>query len=152
MRVRLGEVEVGNDVVGAGPALLLLHAYPYDRRMWQETAARLSTGRRVITMDARGFGESTLPGPYSLEELADDAVGLRDRPDRTSELADIRCPTLVMVGSDDAVTPPAEARALAQAIAGAQLVELASAGHLANLDQPAAFDAALTAFLDDGVL
>ena len=76
-------------------------------------------------------------------------AAMRDRPDRTAELARIDCPTLVMVGADDALTPPAEARALAAAIPGARVVELGGAGHLSNLEAPAAFHAALTQFLDE---
>ena len=72
---------------------------------------------------------------------------LRDRPDRTADLAAIRCPTLVLVGAEDEVTPPAEARVMAAAIPGAELVEIPGAGHLANLDAPAPFRAALGRFV-----
>ena len=67
--------------------------------------------------------------------------------DLTDRLAAIRCPTLVIVGADDKGTPPAMARTIAQAIAGSTLVEIPAAGHLANLEQPQAFNAALDAFL-----
>ena len=45
--------------------------------------------------------------------------GMATRPDRRADLASIRVPTLVMVGEEDVVTPPAEAQGLADAIAGA---------------------------------
>lgn len=61
----------------------------------------------------------------------------------------IRVPTLVMVGSEDRVAPPAAARAMAAAIPGARLVVLDGAGHISNLEAPQAFNAALAAFLDD---
>jgi pimeloyl-ACP methyl ester carboxylesterase len=68
---------------------------------------------------------------------------LRDRPDRRPELSEITCPTLVIVGSADAITPPAEAQAMAAAISGARLVSLAGAGHISNLEAPEGFVRAL---------
>lgn len=62
-------------------------------------------------------------------------------------LSEIRAPTLVLVGEDDRLTPPAEARAVAAEIAGACLVILPEAGHLANLEKPAEFNAAVLDFL-----
>ncbi len=72
---------------------------------------------------------------------------LRDRPDRRTELARITCPTLVIVGSEDALTPPAESRDMATAIKGARLVEIPGSGHLSNHEAPAAFVAAVSEFL-----
>jgi 3-oxoadipate enol-lactonase len=72
---------------------------------------------------------------------------LRDRPDRRAELAHIICPTLVLVGTDDVMTPPAEAAAMATAIPKAVLVELPGAGHLANLEAPGPFAQAIIGFL-----
>jgi 3-oxoadipate enol-lactonase len=258
-----GGVELGCDVRGSGPALVLLHAFPLDRRMWDDVATALAGSRRVITVDTRGFGESAcgdaqdLGGAYTIDALADDVAQLldalgvpiaavcglsmggyialalaerhparlgrlvladtraaadtpdakrarddgiarvrsdgaaafvapmparllspaapapvveharalmaaqpggaicaalaamRDRADRTALLATLRCETLVVVGADDAITPPAEARGMADAIPGARYVELARAGHLANLEAPAAFTRALADFLDE---
>lgn len=72
---------------------------------------------------------------------------LRDRPDARSALADIRVPTLVLVGSDDTLTPPTMAESLAAGIAGAKLVKIPGAGHMSNLEEPMAFNAAIEAFL-----
>jgi pimeloyl-ACP methyl ester carboxylesterase len=72
---------------------------------------------------------------------------LRDRPDARPGLAAIDVPTLVLVGRDDALTPPALSEGLARAVRGARLVLLDGAGHLSNLEQPAAFNAALREFL-----
>jgi len=73
---------------------------------------------------------------------------LRDRPDATPGLAAIAVPTLVLVGDEDELTPPAEAQRLAAAITGARLERIPSAGHLASLEQPQAFNRALWTFLD----
>ena len=59
----------------------------------------------------------------------------------------IDVPTLVIVGTEDRVAPPPIARAMAAAIPGARLVEIEGAGHISNLEAPAAFTAALSAFL-----
>jgi 3-oxoadipate enol-lactonase len=241
---------------GVGPALLLLHAFPFDSSMWNGTVEALSDRYRVITLDQRGFGASGIDGPASLETIADDAAtvldeagvpmavvgglsmggyvalafarrhaarltaliladtragadsaetrkardagiaelrekgvevyvaphparllaaatpealeralaiarrqsadgianalaAMRDRPDRSGELTAIRCPALVVVGSADAITPPAEARAMAAQIRGARFVEIPGAGHLSSFDAAEAFNAALGEFLDE---
>jgi 3-oxoadipate enol-lactonase len=59
----------------------------------------------------------------------------------------IDLPVLVVVGEADRVAPPAHARAMAAAIPGARLVELAGAGHISNIEAPDAFNAALDDFL-----
>src|SRR4051812_37176895 len=57
--------------------LVLLHAFPVDRRMWEAQASALSDRFRVITPDFRGFGQSAkVPGPFSIETLADDIHAL----------------------------------------------------------------------------
>jgi 3-oxoadipate enol-lactonase len=66
---------------------------------------------------------------------------------RAPDLEGIRVPTHILVGADDSLTPPEIARAMAERIAGAKLTIIADAGHLANLDQPEAFNAAALGFL-----
>ncbi len=69
------------------------------------------------------------------------------RPDSTPLLATIDVLALVIVGSADELTPPPEAHALSAGIAGSRLVEIPGAGHLSNLDNPAAFNTAVDEFL-----
>lgn len=69
------------------------------------------------------------------------------RPDSTALLAQITVPTLVIVGEEDELTPPADSRLIAEAVPGATLVAIPAAGHLSNLEQPDAFNAALNGFL-----
>jgi 3-oxoadipate enol-lactonase len=79
------------------------------------------------------------------------AVWLADQRDAVAAIA---VPTLVLVGSEDSITPPALSRALAE-LAGTAATPrppvafemIDRAGHLANLEQPAAFNAALEQFL-----
>jgi 3-oxoadipate enol-lactonase len=241
-------------------ALLLVHGFPLDGRLWDAQVAGLSSLARVIAPDLRGCGKSEVrPGPYSMEQYAADLVGLldlldirravvaglsmggyiafalwrlhpgrvqalvladtraepdsaqgranrdaaaarvreigpaafademlprlvapanlgdarvrdralrmmavqpvegmvgalgamRDRPDSRDLLPRIAIPARVIVGREDVLTPPAEASAMASAIPGARLVEVAHAGHLSPLENPRAFNAALREFLGE---
>jgi pimeloyl-ACP methyl ester carboxylesterase len=69
------------------------------------------------------------------------------RPDSTPLLPTITVPTLVITGEEDELIPVDESRAMAKAIPGATLVIVPRAGHLANLEQPEAFNQALHEFL-----
>jgi pimeloyl-ACP methyl ester carboxylesterase len=72
---------------------------------------------------------------------------MRDRPDSTTLLPQIRVPTLVLGGADDEIAPPAGMQALAAAIPGSQFATVPSAGHLAPLEQPLATSRRLADFL-----
>ncbi len=63
------------------------------------------------------------------------------------ELEKIRVPAHVVVGEDDTLTPPALSRSMAEQIPGARLSVIKNAGHLANIEQPRAFNEAVLAFL-----
>ena len=69
------------------------------------------------------------------------------RADSREILSRFAGPSLVVVGSEDVITPPAKARELAALMAGSRRVELEGAGHLSNLEKPEAFNAALAEFL-----
>lgn len=68
---------------------------------------------------------------------------MRDRPDRFATLASLPVPVLVMVGADDAVTPPDAARAMTAACRDATLVVIPGAAHLAPMEQPEAVNQAI---------
>lgn len=71
--------------------------------------------------------------------------------DMSEALGRIAAPTLVLAGRRDRITPPEEAERLADGIPGARLVVLEGAGHLAHAERPAAFNAAVEAFLREAV-
>jgi pimeloyl-ACP methyl ester carboxylesterase len=75
--------------------------------------------------------------------------GMAARPDRTSLLASIKAPTLIITGSADIVLPPSESEAMHAAIAHSTLVNIPDAGHLANLDKSEAYNEALQAFVNE---
>jgi 3-oxoadipate enol-lactonase len=81
------------------------------------------------------------------EGVARALEGMRNRPDSTPALERIGCPTLVLVGEEDTLTPPDEARTMASGIPDGRLVVLPGSGHLANLETPEAFNQALVEFL-----
>lgn len=69
------------------------------------------------------------------------------RSDSSPLLPALRIPTLVIVGSEDTITPVADSQRMAQAIPGAKLVVLENAAHLSMMEQPEAFNAAVEGFL-----
>jgi 3-oxoadipate enol-lactonase len=87
----------------------------------------------------------------SSEAVAGAILALMTRPDSTPVLATIHCPTLIVVGEQDAITPPSMSQDMQRGIAGAELVVIPEAGHMSNLEQPAAFNAALAHFLERNV-
>lgn len=82
----------------------------------------------------------------SKETLEADLTAMRERPDSTPLLAGISIPTLVVVGDHDALTPPPDSQAMADAIPGARLVTIPAAGHLTPMERPGAVAKALSEF------
>ncbi len=66
----------------------------------------------------------------------------------TDRLSAIKLPTIVIVGEDDPGTPVAASRLIAENIKGARLEIISSAAHLSNIEQPEAFNRALSSFLE----
>jgi pimeloyl-ACP methyl ester carboxylesterase len=89
------------------------------------------------------------PGPHDQAGLALAARGILTQHDSRvlDSLASIRIPTLIIVGEHDAPFLAASDY-MAAKIPGATKCVLTGAGHAANIDQPVAFDAATTAFLE----
>lgn len=81
------------------------------------------------------------------EAIAGALRAIMNRADSTPLLAKIDCPVLVMVGDEDVVTPPALSAQMHDALHGSELVTIPASGHLSNLEQPDAFNAALARFL-----
>lgn len=130
--------ELAQKVLAAGsaePAVLAMMP-----RLWSP-ATRTRRPDLIARFEARMFRTPA-------RAVAGALRGMAARPDRTADLPGMQMPTLVVVGSDDVITPPAEARAMAEAIPNARLIEVPDAGHLAPLENPGQVNAALLQFLD----
>jgi 3-oxoadipate enol-lactonase len=75
-------------------------------------------------------------------------LGRAERRDHTEALGSITVPTLLVVGSEDQFTPQPVMEAMRARIPGARLVTIDGAGHLPNMERPAAFNRVLEEFLE----
>lgn len=259
MKTKVNGVKIAYDIHGIGVPVVLLHAFPLNRTMWEPQIEELSKDFQLITPDLRGFGESEGTNePYLMELFAEDVYGLINylgleqvvlgglsmggyiafafyrnypekvqaliladtraeadteegkknrkalanqvigegtkviaeqlapkllgkttrennrallekikdiirsnsmaaianaslgmalRPDSNPILEKIQCPTLILVGEEDELTPVALAENMKQKIQDAELVVIPKAGHLSNIEQPQAFNRAVKKFL-----
>ena len=72
---------------------------------------------------------------------------MAQRPDSTTSYSEIDVPTLIVVGEEDVITPPADARNMNGAIRGSQLVIIPQAGHMAAVERPRMVGSAVAAFV-----
>ena len=64
----------------SGPALLLVHGFPLDRRIWNGVVSKLPPSIRLILPDLRGHGKSALPpGPCTIDDYGRDLLELMDK-------------------------------------------------------------------------
>jgi pimeloyl-ACP methyl ester carboxylesterase len=89
-----------------------------------------------------GMAEETGPEAFIRQQTA-----IMGRPDSRPGLAAIGCPTLVLVGERDELTPPERAEEIAAAVPDARLALVPEAGHLSTIERPEAVTAALVDFL-----
>lgn len=78
-RVAVNGIALHYEEMGAGPPLVLIHAFPVGRRMWEAQMTALARRHRVIAYDVRGFGLSDAPrepGAYSQAQSVEDARAL----------------------------------------------------------------------------
>ncbi len=77
MEKTIDGIRLAYDDAGTGNVLVLLHGFPFDRRIWDGAFEQLSRVARVIRIDLRGSGASERgPGPALMETLAGDVFGL----------------------------------------------------------------------------
>jgi pimeloyl-ACP methyl ester carboxylesterase len=111
--------------------------------LWQRLVAPARLSDEALRLDVRSMAEAVGADGFVRQQRA-----IMGRPDSRPGLGAIRVPTLVLVGEEDLITPPTEAREIAAGIgAGARLVTLPGCGHLATLEQPEAVTRALLAWL-----
>lgn len=125
-----------------------------------ELARQRGASALVETMIPKLLGESTLKTKPEIvakvkkmiegahpEGIAQALIGMAQRADSTDLLAGITCPTLIVVGKEDKLTPPSDAEKMNQSIAFSHLQIIENAGHLPNLEEPDSFNQALGNFL-----
>ncbi|MDQ2903798.1 MAG: alpha/beta hydrolase [Chloroflexota bacterium] len=95
-----------------------------------------------VELRARQMIHAALP-----QGIAAASRGMARRTAADDLLAEIACPVLVIVGEQDALTPPGVAQEYAARIPEAQYIAIPRSGHLSNLEQPEAFLQALSGFL-----
>jgi 3-oxoadipate enol-lactonase len=70
-------VRIHYEVHGEGPPMVLVHANPFDRRLFMYQVARFSPYFRIVALDIRGYGRADKPQtPFSLNDMADDVLAV----------------------------------------------------------------------------
>ena len=134
---RAGRLKMAEHVAewGSGRVAEMMGPKLLAPRTFETKPAVVAAVRRVV--------ENTSPAAIAAAQR-----GMAARPDMTSLLPTIQVPTLVIVGAEDALTPPAEMKAVAAAIPNAQYVEIPQAGHMTTMENPAAVNQAFVTFID----
>src|SRR3954469_18328335 len=101
------------------------------------------TQPQVVTA-VRRIVERTSPAAIAAAQR-----GMAARPDMTAFLPEITVPTLVVVGDEDAISPPAEMKSIADAIPNSKFVVIPNSGHMSTMENPVALNAAIQDFLSD---
>ncbi len=130
---RAGRETLAQDVLARGVDVLLERLLPRLLRPSAPEALRASLAEQI---------RATQPAAAAAA-----LRGMALRPDSRDILSRFSGPVLVAVGAEDVLTPPAKAREMASVAPQATLVEIAGAGHLANLEAPELFNAAVAEFL-----
>ncbi|MCI0492920.1 MAG: alpha/beta hydrolase [Planctomycetes bacterium] len=101
-----------------------------------------TTKREAVAL-IRAVVEHTSPAAIAAAQR-----GMAARPDVTSLLPTIKVPTQIIVGVEDAISPPAEMKRIAAAIPNAQFVAIPAAGHMTTVENPVAVNDALSRFVE----
>lgn len=111
--------------------------------LWQKLVAPDRLADEALRLEVRAMAEAVGAEGFVRQQRA-----IMGRLDARPVLAGISVPTLVVVGADDAITPPDEAREIAAGIgARARYVEIPGCGHLSTLEAPQAVTSALLDWL-----
>lgn len=121
--------------------IVMAEAGKLERVVAELTPRFLHQGRREdpeLMRTVRTMAAETGAAAFVRQERA-----IMSRPDSRPALAAIACPTLILVGDGDELTPPELAKEMVGGIAGARLVVVPECGHLSTLERPQAVNAAL---------
>jgi pimeloyl-ACP methyl ester carboxylesterase len=122
------------EAIAKREALITLAATDLDA-VTEQLLPRLSHPERMNLPDVGGVIQS-MARSLGKEVFERQQRAIMGRPDSRPTLAAIACPTLVICGRDDLITPPELAKEIADGIRHAKLKLIAQCGHLSTLDQP----------------
>lgn len=105
-------------------------------------AAGVFEANPQAVQDLRAVVASTSPDAIAVAQRA-----MASRPDMTYLLRQIKVPTLVLAGAEDALIPPQEMQQMAAAIPHGRYVEIPNAGHMTTVENPGAVNVAMTDFI-----
>jgi len=134
---RANRLKAAEDVLQRGPEPFI------DSMLPKLLGASTHQGRPDLVQTAKRMMMKMSP-----EDIAQVQRGMAARPDSTETLKTINVPTLLLVGSEDTLTPVADAELMRGNIAGSQLKVIARGGHYAAFEQSDATLPLLRQFLD----
>ena len=105
------------------------------------------TKRRKKTASALTYLRTSSAANIGADAFVRQQTAILTRPDGREDLAKITCPTLVLCGRQDALTPLSGHEEMAKAIPNARLVIIEDCGHLAPLEHPHAVSAVMRYWL-----
>lgn len=134
---RVGRIKMAENVAewGSGRVAEMMGPKLFRPATFQEQPDVVQAVRAVV--------ERTSPAGIAAAQR-----GMAARPDVTDILPHITVPTLVLVGAEDAISPPAEMQEIADAIPAAEYVVIPAAGHMTTMENPDAVSAALIRFVE----
>lgn len=134
---RANRHRIADELDATGSAQVLL-----DDVLPALTSDTTKSQRPLVQGRVRALVEAAPPAAAAWAQRA-----MAARPDSVETLRAVDVPALVVVGEHDALTPPAEAQAMVDALPDARLVVVPDAGHLSAVEAPDAFDAAVREWL-----
>lgn len=112
--------------------------------LFQSMLARLVAPKASAELKERVLG---IMRRQPVEAIVGGQWAMSRRHDQTDLLPQLAVPALVVVGSEDATTPPAVAMRIHNKIPKSQLVQIAGAGHMAPMEQPHSMNVAIDTYL-----
>jgi pimeloyl-ACP methyl ester carboxylesterase len=109
---------------------------------------RLLGGTTVSTRPDLVDGARAMMRKMSAEDISLVLRGMAERPDSIADLKTIHCPTVIVIGEEDVLSPVSDGELMRQNISGSQLKVIPKAGHYAPWEQPKAVGEILRQFLD----
>lgn len=142
--VRAGRIDLAAKVGRLGQSLVADAMIP--RLLAASAEAAAAAGRGEIEAELR---QMIVSQPVATIQAALAALG--KRPDMTAAMRQLRVPALLVVGAEDALTPPSCMEQAERAIPDARLLVVPRAGHMTPLEAPGVFNAAVLEFLREAV-